>query len=73
MRTIIESINASAKSAGGDVAVKMIEGMVAGAASLARCLEATMAMDIIGVVTHTTPSCISLIVVDRGEYYDSPY
>ena len=73
MRRTIETTCVSAKSVDAGVAGKRTDAVVGGADSLAQCLEVTMAMDIIGVVTHTIRSCITLIAVVLGECFNPTF
>lgn len=72
MQVTTESIRAIVKSADAGIAVKTTDAMAARAASLVRCLGATMAMDIIGGSTRTTPSCTSPTAVGLGMYCNPP-
>jgi len=66
MQVTTESIRAIVKSADAGIVVKTTDAMAARAASLVQCLGATMAMDITGGSTRTTPSCTSPTAVGLG-------
>ena len=73
MRRTTETTCASAKSVDADVAGKRTDAVVGGVDSLAQYLEATMAMDIIGVVTRIIHSCITLIAVVLGTSFNPTF